>query len=97
MAFFRLTDLAENDFDDIGLYTLNEWGFLQAEKYQRELDACFQKLTENTTMGRKRRDLQLDVLCHPCNKHIIFFRRDPSGNVEILLILHERMDFGTHV
>lgn len=32
-----------------------------------------------------------------CNRHVIFFRRDGQGNVEILRILHQRMDIPRHV
>jgi len=33
----------------------------------------------------------------PCNRHVIFFRRNRQGNVEILRILHQRTDIPPHV
>ncbi len=97
MGSFRLSDLAEADFDEIAAYSFAQWGEAQATRYMTELDATFAELAQTARMGRARSDLRAGILTHPCNRHLIFFRRSPQGDVEILRILHERMDFPRHM
>ncbi|RVG11354.1 type II toxin-antitoxin system RelE/ParE family toxin [Sinorhizobium meliloti] len=92
-ATFRLTLQAEADFDLIGAYTLEMWGEDQAIRYLTKLDETFAALARSSVLGKDRSDLRRDLLCCPCNRHVIFFRRDERGDVETLRILHERMDF----
>ena len=44
--------------------------------------------------GHARDEIRGNLLCHPCNKNMIFFRHTDSGDVEILRILHESMGSG---
>ncbi|WP_207099867.1 type II toxin-antitoxin system RelE/ParE family toxin [Paracoccus shandongensis] len=69
----------------------------QAERYLTQLDQTFHILAETPTLGRDCGDLKPGLLSIPCNRHVIFFRRDPAGTVEILRILHQRMDFPRHL
>ncbi len=93
---FRLTLQAERDFEAIGEYTVETWGYDQAVQYLSKLDQTFGALAQTPGLGKDRSDLRGGLLSCPCNKHVVFFRRDVSGNVEILRILHERMDFQRH-
>jgi toxin ParE1/3/4 len=97
MAQFRLTMQAEEDFDGIGAYTVETRGLDQATKYLTKLDQTFAALAHRPALGKDRSDLRANLLSCPCNKHVVFFRRDAEGNVEILRILHERMDFARHL
>lgn len=94
---FRLSDQAESDFDEIGRYTKENWGIGQAEKYLTQLDQSFHVLAQTPTLGRDCSDLRAGLLSITCNRHVIFFRRDAAGTVEILRILHQRMDFQRHL
>lgn len=97
MAKYKLTSKAEEDFDSIALYSLEHWGLLAAEDYMRELDEGFERLASDQFLGRDRSDIQQRLLSYPCNSHMIFFRRDIDGNVEILRILGQSMDFERHI
>ncbi len=97
MADYVLTEKAEEDFDDIGLYSLNRWGLNKAESYLGDLDACFGRLARDQLLGRDRADIKSGLLAYPCNSHMIFFRRDDIGNVIILRVLGQSMDFQRHL
>lgn len=97
MPRYRLTVFAEADFDGIGEYTASNWGLEQAAHYLSELDQAFETLAARSTLGKDRSDLRPFMRAWHCNHHVIFFRRDGDGNVEILRILHERMDFARHL
>ncbi|PTE13207.1 type II toxin-antitoxin system RelE/ParE family toxin [Pseudogemmobacter blasticus] len=97
MGQFRLTLQAEGDLDRIGAYTLEKWGMDQAIRYLTELDQTFAALAQTTALGKDRTDLRPGLISCSCNRHMIFFRRSGQGDVEILRILHERMDFDRHL
>lgn len=97
MARFRLTVLAERALSAIGAYTRVNWGVDQAVRYLSELDATFARLAEMPSLGRGRSDLRPRLLDFPCNRHLVFFRRDPGGDVEILRILHQAQDHERHL
>ena len=97
MPRFFLTLEAQADFDGIGSYTANRWGLRQAEKYLTDLDDTFHQLAKESGLGRDRHDLRPELLAYPCNKHMLFFRRDAVGNVQVLRILHQSMDFERHL
>lgn len=94
---FRLSNQAEADLDEIGLYTKDNWGAGQAEKYLTQLDQTFHVLAQTPSLGQDCSDLRPGLLSITCNRHIIFFRRNAAGTVEILRILHQRMDFQRHL
>lgn len=96
MGQYRLTLQAEIDFDGIGEYSLGRWGYPQAEKYLSELDAMFVRLAESG-LGRDVSEIKPDLLAYPCNEHMIYFRRDDLGNVQILRILNQRMNPKLHI
>ncbi len=97
MARFRLTVQAGADFDAIGVYTQEMWGDDQAVRYLSKLDETFSALARIPDLGKDRDDLRPNLLSCACNRHVIFFRRDDQGNVDILRILHEHMDFERHL
>jgi toxin ParE1/3/4 len=72
----RITQRAERDLKDIYVYTLQQFGRLQAEKYLRELDAVFGLLNEYPDMGRLY-DGRTHQFVH--GKHIILYRPSPKG------------------
>ncbi|MGV8853751.1 MAG: type II toxin-antitoxin system RelE/ParE family toxin [Devosia sp.] len=97
MGTFRLTPLAKMDLDGIGAYTVQMWGMDQAVSYLTKLDATFAALAQVAALGKDRSDLRPNLLSCPCNRHVIFFRRDEQDDVDILRILHDSMDFQRHV
>lgn len=97
IVVLRLTVQAQADFDRIGAYTMDMWGEDQAVNYLTRLDQTFAALASTPALGKARDDLRQGLLSFPCNRHVIFFRRNRLGNVEILRILHERMDFERHL
>lgn len=93
MPDLTLAPLAREDFKEIGRYTQRIWGAAQRDNYLGSLAALFEQLRAGEIRGRARSEIREGLLCYPCKRHMIFFRRNRQGDVEILRILHERMDF----
>ena len=92
-----ITPLARDDIKDIGRYTQTTWGVAQRDVYLRAFAVFFEQMRDGTITGRARGEIRENLLCYPCNKHMVFFRRNDGGDVQILRILHEYMDFGQHL
>jgi toxin ParE1/3/4 len=72
----RISQRAERDLKDIYVYTRQQFGQSQAEKYLRELDAVFGLLSEHPDMGRLY-DGRTHQFVH--GKHIILYRSSSNG------------------
>lgn len=97
MPDLNIAPLARDDLKDIGRYTQTNWGVAQRDVYLRTFAAIFEQMRDGLITGRVRSEIWAGLLSYPCNKHIIFFRRTDAGDVEILRVLHERMDFERHL
>ena len=93
---FRLSRLAVRDLAEIGRFTRDTWNEKQAKRYREALTARFKWLTRNKSLWRARPELG-DGL-HSCaeQSHVIVFRQY-SGGIEVLRVLHRRMDLKQHV
>ena len=92
MAKFYLTNKAVEDLNSIWNYTLDKWSEEQADRYyQMLLDSC-QDVAENPNLGKNYDGIEINLLGLKTNRHIIFYRKMESNNVEITRILHGRMD-----
>lgn len=92
MAKFYLTNKAVEDLNNIWNYTSDKWSEEQADRYyQMLLDSC-QDVAENPNLGKNYDGIEINLLGLLTNRHIIFYRKMESDNVEITRILHGRMD-----
>ena len=88
MAEIRFTRKAVEDLSDIWNYTADMWSEQQANTYYELLIASCRKLAGNPVLfGREYKELGEKV-----NKHIVFYRILDDGIMEVVRILHERMD-----
>ncbi|MBW4620151.1 MAG: type II toxin-antitoxin system RelE/ParE family toxin [Cyanosarcina radialis HA8281-LM2] len=96
MEIFYLTDLALSDLRSIGRYTQKTWGREQRNVYLSRLDACFHLLAEEPERGRACDDIRPGYRKYHMGRHLIFYRITEEG-IEIVRILHDRMDVEAHL
>jgi toxin ParE1/3/4 len=96
MPSFRLTERAKADLHSIGRYTQATWGHEQRNNYLARLDACFHLLAREPQRGRACDDIRPGYRKYHVGRHLIFYREFPEG-VEIIRILHDRMDIEAHL
>jgi toxin ParE1/3/4 len=83
---------AVRDIEEIWTYTAERWGAAQAERYVRAIrDACA-ALASGERAGHDASDVLPGYRRIRTGRHIVFFRIQPDGNIEIVRVLHERMD-----
>ena len=92
MAKVILRQEAINDLNDIWTYTFEEWSEKQADKYYATLEFACMQIGENPELGKEYAGLKSNLLGLRTGKHIIFYQIISEHEVEIIRILHERMD-----
>ena len=91
MPAFRLTVKARADLLDIGRYTQQTWGRDQRNRYLSRLDEAFHLLARERDRGRPCDDIRQGYRKYHLGRHVIFYRQT-GEDIEIIRILHERMD-----
>lgn len=92
MAKYYLTNKAVEDLTNIWDYTYDEWSENQADKYYNLLLSSCQEIAENPNLGKKYDNVTEKLLGFKSNQHIIFYQIISNTEVEIIRILHGRMD-----
>lgn len=97
MAKFYLTNKAVEDLSKIWDYTFEIWSEQQADKYYFELLQDCQELAKNQNLGRNHNEITNDLLGYKSNQHIIFYRILNENEIEIIRVLHSRMDLKNRI
>lgn len=93
MAKYRISQAALEDLESIWLYTLKKWSRQQASEYHKDITAEIKKIVKSEKdYGTKYFDVMSGLYCRRCRKHLIFYRFDDNGTVEIVRILYAMMD-----
>ena len=92
MFALPLTRDAERDLIKIWNYTADQWGEKRADKYLRNIDACFTKISRGKAMVKT---LAKNIQFIRCQHHVIFLYIGEKPTV--IAILHEKMDLLTRL
>jgi len=97
MGTFVLTHAALADLKSIAAYTQRKWGKEQRRIYVRQFDDAFHMLAETPDVGIKCDFIKLGYKKFPNASHLIFYRCITDDQIEIVRILHKRMDAQTQL
>ena len=92
MAKVILRQKAIIDLNDIWDYTFEKWSEKQADKYYATIKLTCHGIGENPDAGKEYGGISKDLLGLKTQKHIIFYKLISVDRIEIVRILHERMD-----
>ena len=92
MAKLTWRQEAINDLSDIWNYTVDVWSENQADKYYQSLKFACQEISRDPTIGKTYGEVDKNLKGYRINKHLIFYHSVSANEVEIIRILHERMD-----
>jgi toxin ParE1/3/4 len=96
MNHYVLSPRAQHDLASIWDYTAQRWGEDQAERYVRQLQASIEQIASDPGLGAPCDDIRAGYRKHPSGSHLLFYRRIDSG-IDIVRILHARMDLPQHL
>ena len=88
---------AINDLNDIWDYTFEKWSEKQADKYYATIKFACKGIGENRDAGKEYDGISKDILGLNVEKHIIFYKSISEDRIEVVRILHERMDLKNRI
>ena len=92
MGKYFLTHSSTDDINSIWNYTCTVWSESQADKYFDLLLNAFEAIAENPSVGKSYKEIGQGVFGTYVGKHIIMFRINSLEAIEIIRVLHGRMD-----
>mgnify|MGYP002632008070 FL=1 len=92
MAKLILRQKAINDLTDIWDYTIQCWSENQADNYHGMIKTACREIANDSVIGKKYDKVDGNLLGYKVGKHIVFYQQNPNDEIEVIRILHERMD-----
>ena len=92
-----LSPKAKEDLSQVWDYTYAEWGAEQAEKYIRELWAAIEEQSCDLTKSVDICDVRKGYRKVWSGSHVIFFKVTKGEILDVVRILHQKMDFDRHL
>jgi len=94
---FVLTPRAQADLDEIWDYTAQRWSIDQAEIYIRQLWKAIMAMADSPTLGKECAEVRQGYRKYSVGSHVLFYRLVLGAGVDVVRILHERMDHERHI
>lgn len=89
----KVSRAAADDLEDIWLYTIEHWSMEQADRYVTLIMDGFDMILNDPAAGKDFGHVREGYLGMNVGSHLIFYRLDEADHaVEIIRVLHERMD-----
>jgi toxin ParE1/3/4 len=82
---------AEADLIAIWRWGAKEWSEELADRHLFDIERACERALRHPLLSKARDDLAAGVRCVPVRPHIIFYRTS-KGRLEVVRVLHERMD-----
>ena len=90
---YKISNEAQNDIENIWLYTFETWSIEQADRYYDLIFDEIEFIAENPNSGKDYSHVRKGYLRSKVKSHFIFYKINPKENlVEIIRILHQQMD-----
>lgn len=90
--YYYFTKKAIEDLTNIWNYTYEEWSERQADKYYRMLIENCKEIAANPELGKDYSEISPNLFGFKATRHIIFYRKISTNEIEITRILHVSMD-----
>jgi toxin ParE1/3/4 len=88
---FVITKKAVSDIEEIWLYTVEKWSVEQADRYYNLIFEEINFICKNRDGGKSMEHIRKGYCASKVKSHLIFYRII-NDTIEIVRILHERMD-----
>ncbi|MBS9774544.1 MAG: type II toxin-antitoxin system RelE/ParE family toxin [Tenacibaculum sp.] len=92
MAKLILRQKAIDDLSNIWEYTAETWSEKQADKYYSMIKVACENIANDVIEGKVYENISSNLLGYKTGKHIIFYQYFSEDEIEVIRILHERMD-----
>lgn len=92
MPRYIITQEAIDDINNIWLYTAENWSIEQADRYYNLIMDEIEYIADNVQTARDIGTVRKDYRYSKIKSHLIFFKENKGESIEVVRVLHERMD-----
>jgi|SRR3954463_13042358 toxin ParE1/3/4 len=93
---FVISKKAVTDLEEIWLYTVEKWSVEQADRYYDLIFDEINFICKNSNAGKSMEHVRKGYRSAKVKSHLIFYRVTNAA-IEIIRILHERMDIENRI
>lgn len=94
---YRISEQAIDDLNDIWIFTFHKWSKMQADRYYDSIIGEIEFIVDNYMFGKSAEQTRKNYRVTKIKSHLIFYRKAENEIVEIVRILHQRMDIKTRL
>jgi toxin ParE1/3/4 len=96
MSGYVLSPRAQADLEEIWDYTADHWDMDQANRYLLEIRGAIETVVREPLRGRRCDHIRAGYFRYAAGSHVLFYRIVADG-IDIVRVLHQRMDFARHL
>jgi len=89
---YYISEKANQDIEKIWLYTFENWSLEQADRYYNLIFDEIEFISENFESGKSVDYIKKGYRASIVKSHIIFYKKSRRNIVEIIRVLHQKMD-----
>jgi toxin ParE1/3/4 len=97
MSEYIISGKALDDINNIWIYTAENWSIEQADRYYNLIFDEIEYIADNFEMARDFGAIRKNYKCSKVKSHLVFFKKTKSNEIEVVRILHEKMDIGNQL
>ncbi|MCL6462758.1 MAG: type II toxin-antitoxin system RelE/ParE family toxin [Flavobacterium micromati] len=92
MSEYIISEKAIEDINNIWIYTAENWSVEQADRYYNLIYDEIEYIVKDFEMARDFGKIRKSYKYSKVKSHLIFFKKDEMNEIEVVRVLHERMD-----
>jgi len=89
---YRISKQAIIDLNNIWIYTFYKWSKEQADRYYHLIIGEIEFISDNFLAAKSIEQTRKNYRVTKIKSHLIFYRKVENGIVEVVRILHQRMN-----
>lgn len=89
---YKISNKAIEDLEQIWFYTFEKWSKSQADRYYNLIINEIEYLSANPNSGKLISHIKEGYHSSKIKSHLVFYRKSKDSTIEVIRILHEKMD-----
>ncbi|WP_396165938.1 type II toxin-antitoxin system RelE/ParE family toxin [Flavobacterium sp.] len=92
MSKYSISEKALEDINTIWNYTAENWSTQQANRYYNLILDEIEFVAANFETAKDFETIRKDYRYSKVKSHLVFFKKTKNNEIEVVRVLHERMD-----
>ena len=97
MAEYIISEKALEDLKNIWIYTAENWSVEQANRYYNLIVDEIEYVSENFEIAKNFENIRKNYKYSKVKSHLVFYKKTLNSEMEVVRILHERMDIKNRI